>query len=321
MNHYVLIDGNNLAFQSQAAGMGLKNRTQRLYAGDKETTAINGVLQALRAIQLKWPEAKLLVLWDTGKNWRYGIYPDYKGNRKVNPDLVAIKEALEPQLQEIPSICDCMGIPQVSAEGYEADDIAAFMADLLQKGGHKVTLVTRDRDWLQMVGPNVSWHDRWDDRTVSHLTFEAEIGAPSPHEFSEMKILMGDRGDNVFGIKGCGEVTADHLVRTFGTVEAFFDKWEEWVADGGLTENKSLNRAQKALTAAVQCPDTRKRIVEQNRRLMDLRTMFGNKELAKAIRKTPGRVNPDSLKSQLARLAFVKIITDMGQWLAPFVKA
>jgi 5'-3' exonuclease len=131
---------------------------------------------------------------------------------------------------------------------------------------------------------------------------------------------MGDKGDNVFGIKGCGEVTADQLVRIFANVEEFFDKWEEWVADGGLQTNKSLNRARTPLLTAVQDPATRERILVQNRKLMDLKTLYGDKALAAAIRKTPGRVDREQLRSHLSRLAFFTIVNDMERWLAPFVK-
>ena len=321
MAHYVLVDANNMAFQSQTAAMDKKNRSKRLYCGEKETTAINGVLSAMRETQSKFPDATMLMLWDTGKAWRYGIYPDYKGNRKTNETLLEAKEALESQREDIMSIMDLAGIPQVTAENYEADDIGAFMADLLANKGHKVTLITRDQDWLQMVRQGVRWYDRFSDRLVTNMTFEADIGFATPAQFSESKIFKGDAGDNVSGIKGVGPVAAEHLVQIFGTPEALIEKWEEWVADGGLDNKHPLNRQRKAIQTFLADCDVAREKMSLNRKLMDLRIMFGNREIAKRIRKTRAAVDLEALQSHLSRLAFVKIVTNLEGWLAPFRKA
>lgn len=321
MTHYVLIDGNNVAFQSQLAAMDKNNRAKRLYAGEQETTAINGAMQAARELQLRYPDARLLTLWDTGKAWRYGIYPEYKGNRKTNPMLVEAKDAIKPQRPYIEVMCDQMGIPQVTAENYEADDIAALMADLFADKGHTVTLVTRDQDWLQMVRPNVKWYDRFADKVVTHVSFEADTGFASPAEFSEAKVVRGDAGDNVTGIPGVGEVTAEHLISQFGTADNFLASWEEFVADGGIVKGHPLSRAQKKLSLFCSDPDAARQLLDRNRKLMDLRIMFKNKDLLAAIRKTPGRVDPEPLKQNLMRLAFLNIMGKFDSWIAPFQRA
>ena len=320
-HHYVLIDGNNIAFASQLHAMDKASRAKRLYAGEQETTAINGAVRAARDLQLRYPGARLLMLWDTGKAWRYGIYPDYKGNRKENPMLVEAKKALEPQRPLILPICDAMGIPQVTADNYEADDIAAFLADAMNKAGHRVTLVTRDQDWLQMVRPGVDWYDRFMDRTINDITFEADTGFKSAAEFSEAKVLKGDSGDNVPGVGGIGEVTAARLVEIFGTADAFFEGWEQWVADGNLIVGHPLRRMQKAIAKFLLDKDEAKAKIDLNRKLMDLRIMFGNDVLRKTIKKSSATIDPAALKKQLAQLAFFKIISDLDGFLQPFRRA
>lgn len=319
MAHYLLIDGNNIAFQSQTAAMDAKSRAKRLFCGEQETTAINGVLQALRELQLRYTSSHPLVLWDTGKAWRYRIYPNYKGNRKHNPLMQEAKQALMAQRPHMEPLLDVMGLAQITAENYEADDIAAFMADLLSRKGHCVTLVTRDRDWLQMVNENVSWYDRFKGRVTTLRTFEVDTGLACASDFSECKIFKGDAGDNVPGIAGVGDVAAENLVRIFGTPENFIDSWEQWVDQGGLANKHPLNRQRKRIDEFLADKPAARRQMKLNRALMDLRLMFGDKKLAAAIRKSPGRFQREALSSQLARLAFVKIKSNLDDWMAPFL--
>lgn len=319
MNHYCLIDGNNIAFASQLAAMDAKSRAKRLYAGTQETTAINGVLQASRDIQKMYHEAKLLMLWDSGKAWRYSIYPEYKGNRKANPTIVAAKEALATQREFFMPMGDMTGVRQVTAENFEADDIAAYLSEVLSRGGHKVTLITRDQDWLQLVNHNVSWLDKTTERFVNHITFEAETGFKTPAEFSESKILKGDAGDNVFGIKGVGEKAAENLISVFGTADKFLEGWEEWAVDN-LVTGHPLRRARKPIADFLANKDAARELINLNRNLMDLRIMFRNDDLRRAIKQTPGIINKAALLPQLQQLAFLKIAGNLDEWIAPFVR-
>jgi 5'-3' exonuclease len=321
MTHYVLIDGNNIIFASQLSAMGKNPQAKRLFAGEFETTAIYGALTSIREIKNRFPGAKINVLWDTGKVWRYSIYPEYKGNRKENPDIVAAKKALEPQRPYVMQMLQLLGVHQVTAENYEADDIAAYLADALEQRGNQITLVTRDQDWLQMIRPGVTWYDRQADRTVSHLTFEADTGFGSPDEFSEAKVLAGDAGDNVKGIHGVGEKGANALIEAFGTVERFLENWEEWVADGNLVTGHPLKRALKPIQSFLADPNQAKAHMALNRQLMDLRTMYGNKELSKAIRRSGAAYDLEALKPLLGKFAFISILKDATRWAAPFAQA
>lgn len=317
-NHYILIDGNNVAFQAQAAGMSKSSRSRRLYSGDEETTAIFGVMQSLREIQTRWPQANLLVLWDSGNIWRYAIYPDYKGTRKINPDILAIKEALSPQRPKILPILDACGIPQVTAANYEADDIAAFMSDVIAKGNHCVTLVSRDKDWLQCVRPRIQWFNKYDDQTVTHVTFEAETGCRDADQFVESKMLLGDNSDNIPGAKGIGPAATKAIFEEFANIEDLLENFPTWVLD--MPKGHALSRARKAIERLIDDPQARADLVERNRKLMDLRTMHGNKDLAAAIRKTPGRIDRQLLRATLSRLAMLSILNDLERWIAPFNK-
>lgn len=317
-NHYILIDGNNLAFQAQAAGMSRRSRMKRLYSGERETTAIFGVIQMIREIQMRWPDANLLMLWDSGEIWRYRIYPDYKGTRKENKDIAAIREALIPQRELIKIICDLMGIPQVQAEGYEADDIAAFMADILAKSKHNVTLVTRDQDWLQCVRPAVQWYNKFDDRMVTHVTFAADTGYRDPDCFIEGKMLKGDTSDNIPGAKGIGPVAISAIFDEFSNIDDMLENFPTWVQT--MPKGHPLARARKAIETLIDDPTARRDLTVRNRILMDLRKMHGNKKLASTITKTRGVIDQKLLGAQLSSLAFLSIYKDLDRWLEPFKK-
>lgn len=317
-NHYILIDANNLAFQAQSAGMSKRSRMKRLYSGEYETTAIFGVLQSVREIQVRWPRATLLMLWDAGEIWRYRIYPDYKGSRKVNKDMIAIKEALAPQRDRIKVVSDLVGIPQVEAPGFEADDIAAFMSHLLASKGHKVTLVTRDQDWLQCVAPGVDWYNKYDDKLVTALTFTAETGFANADQFVEGKMLKGDVSDNIPGAKGIGPVAITAIFEEFASIQDLLDRFPTWVQD--MPKGHPLGRARKAIETLIDDPVARRDLLVRNRALMDLRKMHGNKKLAAAITKTRGVTDKAALTPHLMQLAFLSIQKDLDRWLEPFVK-
>lgn len=316
MTHYVLIDGNNVAFQTQAAGMSKRSRSKRLFSGEQETTAIFGLLQTMRELQCKWPEAKLAVLWDEGEIWRYKIYPEYKGNRKENPEIQAIKDALRPQRPFIKPLLDAAGIPQIEAPDYEADDIAGFMAHALSKSGHQVTLVSRDGDWLQLVDERVQVYNKFDDRMTTQFTFEANTGCATTDLFVEMKMLLGDNSDNIPGAKGIGPVAAGAIFETFGSISAMIEQFPAWVES--MPKGHPLSRPRKAIERLIESPEALRDLRVRNRVLMDLRAMRGNKKLASRFVRTRGVVNHDFLNAELPKLGMFSIVKDLRRWLAPF---
>lgn len=318
MTHFVLIDGNNLLFASQAAAMDKGSRAQRLYSGEQETSAINGMLGKLRTIQLKFPDGKLIVLWDKGKNWRYDRYPEYKQNRKNNPQTQEIKEAMVSQRPYLTQLIEKMGVPQMEADGFEADDVAAFLSDFFAEKGNQVTLVTRDQDWLQLVRPSVSWYEHWKDSLISWLTFYADTGVETPAEFSEIKIVKGDAGDNVTGIKGVGDVAAAAIIDEFGTADDFLKEWASWVADGNPTVGHPIKRPIKHIERFMEDEEAAQEKINLNRELMDLRLMFAHAGLRARLSRAHKPLDKEGLKALLGQLSFARIAADLDAWIAPF---
>jgi len=152
--------------------------------------------------------------------FRHAEYKEYKAHRRrMEDDLVV-------QLPYVKRVCDAFGLPIIDSPGFEADDVIATLARQALEGGHKVVVVTGDKDFLQMVtddvlvlnpgreGAGVTLYDR--------KTVEEKFGVP-PERVVDVLALVGDAVDNVPGVPGIGEKGARDLIREFGSVEATLD--------------------------------------------------------------------------------------------------
>lgn len=116
----------------------------------------------------------------------------------------------------------------------EADDLAAILTERFVSQGKMVHLITRDKDWLQIVQSGVIWEDHKTRECVSLETFEAKTGFNHPLKFLDAKALEGDMGDNLPGVDGIGAVKAKQLIDCFGSVYNFLmdgnpeKTWSEW---------------------------------------------------------------------------------------------
>jgi DNA polymerase-1 len=166
----------------------------------------------LKVIKEKKPDLLAIAFDPKGPTRRHGEFKEYKAHRPPMPkDLV-------PQIPYIHNLVHAFRIPVFLEEGQEADDVIATLARSAIAAGMDVVIVTGDKDMLQLVGPGVTVYDSLKERTIGPKEVEERFGVP-PDRVVEIMGLMGDASDNIPGVPGIGEKTAQALIKEHGTIE------------------------------------------------------------------------------------------------------
>jgi len=220
----ILIDGHSLAYRAYFAMINTPLSIENA-KGEKELT---GAVFAFANMLLKvWKDEKpdyIAVAFDVGKTFRDDLYADYKGTREKMPD------ELNQQLKRIQQVINAFDIPIFTAEGFEADDVLGTLARRASGEGMNVVIVTGDRDALQLVSPAVSVltsKQRFDDVIVYDEALVQQNYGVRPDQIIDYKALLGDTSDNVPGVKGIGEKSAQSLLQQFGTLDAIYSHLDE----------------------------------------------------------------------------------------------
>jgi len=202
-----LIDGSSYIYRAYFAIRHLSN--SRGFA----TNAVYGFVNMLLKVVREERPDHLAVIFDArGPTFRKEIYPEYKANRLKMP------EDLVPQIPVIKAVVRAFNMPAIEEEGFEADDIIATLAKKYAAEGVDVTIVTGDKDLMQVVSERIRLLDTMKDK-FSGLQEVAERFGGGPEKVVEVQALAGDASDNVPGVPGIGEKTAVKLIGEFGTVE------------------------------------------------------------------------------------------------------
>ena len=154
------------------------------------------------------------VVFDTRRetNFRTALYPAYKANREAPPpDLV-------PQFALVREATRAFGVPALEMEGFEADDIIAAYARLAREAGRPVTIVSSDKDLMQLVGPGVAMLDPLKNRAIGPAEVVEKFGVP-PEKVVDVQALAGDSTDNIPGVPGIGVKTAAQLIIEYGDLD------------------------------------------------------------------------------------------------------
>jgi DNA polymerase-1 len=155
----------------------------------------------------------LAVVFDSkGPTFRHQLYPPYKANRAAMP------EDLVPQVPVIKEVVRAFNMPAIELPGFEADDIIATLAKRFAAEGLDVTVVTGDKDLMQVVAERIRLLDTMKDKVSGLEEVAARFGG-TPAQVIEVQALSGDSSDNVPGVPGIGEKTAVELIREFGSVD------------------------------------------------------------------------------------------------------
>lgn len=235
-SHVLVIDGSSLLVRAffATANTGRPMQTKNgLY-----TNAVNGFLHMLLNACDSMNPTHLFVAWDVSRDtFRREIYPAYKGTRGELPD------ELHPQFDLATEVLDHLGVAQQADPQYEADDLIGSLARKAEATGHRVTILTGDRDALQLVS---------DDVTVAIMKKgirELELYSPArlqeewgilAEQIIDLKALMGDASDNIPGVPGIGEKTALKLLAEHASIEALYDNLPQ--VKGKVRDRLEVNR-------------------------------------------------------------------------------
>lgn len=210
--HLYLIDGSGYIFRAYHRLPPLTNiRAEPVGAVYGYTTMLWKLADALH--KADGPTHMAVILDASGKSFRNDIYPLYKAHRPPAP------EDLVPQFPMIRDATRAFSLPCIEEVGLEADDIIASYAIAALKAGWKVTVVSTDKDLMQLIQPGLDMLDPMKSERLGPQAVVEKFGV-LPDALGEVLGLMGDSADNVPGVPGIGPKTAAKLIQEFGTVEA-----------------------------------------------------------------------------------------------------
>ncbi len=216
----VLVDGHGLAYRAYHA----LPPTLATSAGEP-THVVFGFASMLLEVLNDFEPDFVIVCFDTGRSFRQQLYEEYKAHRPETPD------DLKHQLERIRQLLDALGIPIVTREGYEADDLIGTLAARATANGLEVLIVTGDTDLLQLVDEGVRvilpGRQRFGDYRVYDREAVIERYGFPPERLPEYKALVGDPSDNIPGVPGIGEKTATRLIQRFSSLEEMLDRIDE----------------------------------------------------------------------------------------------
>ena len=213
----VLIDGSGFIFRAYHALPPLR-RSDGIHVG-----AVYGFCTMLmkHIEQAQYDNSYLAVIFDAARaTFRQDIYPDYKAHRPPVP------EELIPQFSIIREACEAFKVPSIELEGFEADDLIASYAKTATEQGFSVTIVSSDKDLMQLIGKGVIMLDPIKNKKIAEQEVFEKFGV-FPDKVIEVQALAGDSTDNIPGVPGIGIKTAAELINTFGSVESLLERVEE----------------------------------------------------------------------------------------------
>lgn len=263
----VLIDGHSIL---NRAFYGIPDLTN---SEGLHTNAVYGFLNIMFKILDEEKAQYLAVAFDLkAPTFRHKMYEEYKGTRKPMP------QELHQQVPIIKEVLEAMGIPLLMLEGYEADDLLGTVARRMEKQGLEVSIVSGDRDLLQLATDRVKVRIPKTKRTGTEIEdYLAEdvlkTYQVTPPQIIELKALMGDSSDNIPGIPGVGEKTATKIIAEYGSIENAYAHVEEIKpnkAKESLKNHYDLAKMSKEL--ATICTDSPLDFQLEKARIGDLYT-------------------------------------------------
>ncbi|WP_375622051.1 DNA polymerase I [Bartonella sp. TT119HLJHH] len=222
-DHLFLVDGSGYVFRAYYALPPLKRKKDGLPVG-----AVAGFCNMLwkllcdaRNTATGVVPTHFAVIFDYSSNtFRKQIYPEYKANRAEPP------EDLIPQFALIRQATKAFNLPCIEKEGFEADDLIATYAKLATKVGAKTTIISSDKDLMQLVNTHVSLYDGMKDKHIG-ISEVIEKWGVAPEKMIDLQALIGDSTDNIPGIPGIGPKTAAQLLNEFGSLDLLLQRVTE----------------------------------------------------------------------------------------------
>ena len=211
-------------------------------AAGMPTNAVFGFTRMLLNLLQEYNPEHLAVVFDRPREetFRRELYPDYKANRDTTPDDLLL------QVPYIKQVVEALNIPALEATGFEADDVIATLARRYATEGVEVTVVTGDKDLMQIVDEHVSLLDTMKDKRSGPHDVIERFGVAA-ELVPDVLGLAGDTSDNIPGVPGIGEKTAAELVQRFGSLEEVL-KWKDLVNGKKRKENLRVYADQARLS-------------------------------------------------------------------------
>ena len=288
-DHFYLIDGSGYIFRAYYALPPLTRKSDGLPVG-----AVSGFCSMLFKLledsksneNLQKPTHFAVIFDSARKTFRNEIYSDYKANRSEAPDDLA------PQFEYIRKSVIAFNLPSVDLPNYEADDLLATYAEQILAKGAKVTIVSSDKDLMQLYKKNVRIFDPMKNKFITPEDIITKFGV-GPERVIDVQSLAGDSSDNVPGVPGIGVKTAAELINKYGTLEKLLDNAQEIKQNKRretLLENKDKAIISKKLVTLMKDAPVERKIEEFQLKEIDkdklykfLREMEFNRLLSSVI--------------------------------------
>jgi len=240
-DHFYLIDGSGYIFRAYYALPPLSRKSDGLPTG-----AVSGfcsmlfkLLEDSRSDDSIHKPTHFAVIFDSAKkNFRNDIYTEYKANRSETP------EDLVPQFEYIRKAVKAFSLPSIELINYEADDLIATYAKQIVDAGAKVTVISSDKDLMQLVSEKIRLYDPMKNKVLGENEVFEKFGV-KPDQVIDVQSLAGDSSDNIPGVPGIGVKTAAELINKYNTLDVLLKNINE------ITQNKRretlLNNKDKAI--------------------------------------------------------------------------
>lgn len=213
-NPLILVDGSSYLYRAYHAFPPLTN------SRGEPTGAMYGVLNMLRSLLLQYQPTHVAVVFDAkGKTFRDELFEHYKSHRPPMPD------DLRAQIEPLHAMVKAMGLPLLAVSGVEADDVIGTLALEAEKAGRHVLISTGDKDMAQLVTPGVTLINTMTNTILGPEEVCAKYGVP-PELIVDFLALMGDSSDNIPGVPGVGEKTAQALLQGLGGLDTLYANLE-----------------------------------------------------------------------------------------------
>jgi DNA polymerase I len=290
-DHFYLIDGSGYIFRAYYALPPLTRKSDGLPVG-----AVSGFCSMLFKLledsksneNLQKPTHFAVIFDSARKTFRNEIFSDYKANRAEAPDDLA------PQFEYIRKSVLAFNLPSVDLPNYEADDLIATYAEQILSKGAKVTIVSSDKDLMQLYKKDVRLFDPMKNKFITPEDIITKFGVESK-KVIDVQSLAGDSSDNVPGVPGIGVKTAAELINKYGTLERLLEKTHEIKQNKRretLIENKHKAIISKKLVTLMKDVPVKKKIedfklkeIDKDKLYKFLREMEFNRLLSSVISK------------------------------------
>ena len=252
MKKLFLLDAMALIYRAHFAFI----KSPRINSKDVNTSAVFGFTNVLLDIMKREKPTHLAIVYDTNKpTFRHEQFAEYKAGRQETPEDIIIA---------VPWICkmaEAFGIPNISLDGFEADDLIGTLAKEASRQGYTVYMMTPDQDYGQLVEENILQYKPAAFAKPFEILGVQEIkdkwGIETPMQVIDILALMGDSVDNIPGVPGVGEKTASKLIKEYGSVENLIEHTGE--LKGKLKESiennlDKLRMSKELATIKIDCP-------------------------------------------------------------------